>query len=68
MNSGEALDDDGSSTQMSGLQRGMLSAGPLTVIVVSNHHPVHTVGLHTTGWRVLRQIYDLIKVLMGELL
>lgn len=53
---------------MSGLQRGMLSAGPLTVIVVSNNNPVHTVGLHTTGWRVLRQIYDLIKVLMGELL
>lgn len=46
MNSGKALDDDGSSSKMPGLQRCVLSAGTLTVVVVSNNNPGHTVGLY----------------------
>lgn len=46
VNSGKALDDDGSSSKMPGLQRSVLSAGTLTVVVISNNNPGHTVGLY----------------------
>lgn len=42
---GKALDDDGSSSQVSRLQGSVLPAGPLSVILISNHHPVHCTGL-----------------------
>lgn len=58
MNSGEALDNDGSSSQMPGLQRSMLSAGSLTVVVISNSNPGHTIGLNTT-----QRIYLMLGVL-----
>lgn len=45
MDSGEALHDDGSSSQVSWLQGGVLSAGPFAVVLVSNHHPVLSTGL-----------------------
>lgn len=45
MNSGEALDDDGSPSKVPGLQSCVLSAGALTVVVISNDDPGHTVGL-----------------------
>lgn len=66
MNSGEALDNDGSSSQMPGLQRSMLSAGALTVVVVSDHHPGHTVGLHTTAWKAKFILDARGKYLTGE--
>lgn len=46
MNSGEALDDDGSPSKVPGLQSCVLSAGALTVVVISNDDPGHTVGLN----------------------
>lgn len=45
MDSGKALDDDGTSSEVSWLQSGMLSAGPFSVVLVSNHNPVLSIGL-----------------------
>ena len=42
---GEALDDDGAPSKVSGLQGGVLSAGPLAVVLISHHHPLNAVGL-----------------------
>lgn len=46
MDSGEALDDDSSSSQVAWLQGGMLPTGSLAIVFISNHHPVHSVGLN----------------------
>lgn len=48
MDSGKALDDDGASSQVSWLQGGVLSAGSLSVILISYHHPVHSISLDKT--------------------
>lgn len=50
VNSGKALDNDGSSSQMPGLQCCVLPAAALAVVVISDHDPRQTIGLHTTGW------------------
>lgn len=47
MDSGEALDDDGSPSEVPGLQSCVLSAGALAVVVISNDDPGHTVGLNS---------------------
>lgn len=47
VNPGEALDNDGSSSQVPRLQGGVLSAGALAIVVISHHDPGHPVGLHT---------------------
>lgn len=48
MDSGKALNDDGASSKVSWLQGSMLSAGPFSVVLVSNHHPVLSIGLDYT--------------------
>lgn len=48
VDSGEALDDDGASSQVSRLQGGVLPAGPLSIVFISNHNPVHLTGLNFT--------------------
>lgn len=48
MDSGKALDDDGASSKVSWFQGGVLSAGPFSIVVVSNHHPVLSIGLDYT--------------------
>lgn len=48
MDSGEALHDDGAPPQVSWLQGGMFSAGALSVVLISDHHPVHAFGLDYT--------------------
>lgn len=45
MDSGKALDDDGASSKVSWLQGSVLSAGPFPIVLVSNHHPVLSIGL-----------------------
>lgn len=45
MDSGEALDDDGSSSQVAWLQSSVLSTGSFTIVLVSYHNPVHAVAL-----------------------
>lgn len=45
MNSGKALDNDGSSSQVPGLQGSVFSAGALTVVVISNHNPGKSISL-----------------------
>lgn len=49
VDSGKALDDNGSSSQVSRLQGGMLPAGPFSIVLISNYHPVHSTGLSYTG-------------------
>lgn len=48
VDSGEALYDDGASSEVSRLQGSVLSAGSFTIVLVSNHHPVHSFGLNYT--------------------
>lgn len=48
VDSGEALHDDGAPPQVSWLQGGMFSAGALSVVLISDHHPVHAFGLDYT--------------------
>ncbi len=48
MDSGKALDDDGASSKVSWLQGSVLSAGALSIVLVSNHHPVLSIGLDYT--------------------
>ena len=45
MDSGKALDDDGASSQVSWFQGSMLPAGSFSIVLISNHHPVHSTGL-----------------------
>jgi len=45
VDSGKAFDDDGASSQVSWLQGSVLSTGSFSVVLISNHHPVHSVGL-----------------------
>lgn len=45
MNSGKALNDDGAPAEVSRLQGSVLSAGPFSVVFVSDHHPVLSIGL-----------------------
>lgn len=49
MNPSKTLDDDGSAAQVPGLQRRVLSAGALAVVVVPDHDPRQPVGLQRTG-------------------
>lgn len=49
VNSSKALDDDGPSSQVPGLQRRVLPAGALAVVVVPDHDPRQPVGLQRTG-------------------
>lgn len=44
MNSGEALDDNGASTEMSRLQSSMFAGTSLAVIVIPNSHPFESLG------------------------
>ena len=45
MNAGEALDNDRPSPQVPGLQRRVLSAAALAVILVADHAPLDAVRL-----------------------
>ena len=63
VDSGEALDDDGASSKVSWLQGGVLSARPFSIVLISNHHPVHSIGLDYIDKQ--RQIKHL-KQLSGE--
>lgn len=45
VDSGEALDDYGSSSEVARLQGGVLSAGALAVVLITHHNPVLAVGL-----------------------
>ena len=47
VNSGEAFDNDGTSSQVPWLKGGVLPAGTLAIVVISHHHPRQTIGLHT---------------------
>lgn len=47
MNSGKALDDDDPASQVTWLQGGMLSAGALAVVLVTDHNPGQTILLQT---------------------
>lgn len=48
MDSCKALNNDGSSSKVSWLQCGVLSAGAFSIVLVSNHHPVLSIGLEYT--------------------
>ena len=45
MDTSEALDDDGASTEMPGFESGMLTTAALTVILVTEHNPGSVVCL-----------------------
>lgn len=45
MDPGEGLGDDGAGAQVAGLQRGMLAAAALAVVLVAHHHPRDALGL-----------------------
>lgn len=45
VDSGKALDYDGSSSEVARLQGSMLPAGALAVVLVTHYYPVLTVGL-----------------------
>jgi hypothetical protein len=47
MDSGKTLDNNGATTEMPGFQSGMLATAPLTVVLVTNHHPRDFLGLKT---------------------
>lgn len=49
MNSGKALDNDGSSSQVAWLQGSVLPAGALPVVVISHHNPGKTISLHNNS-------------------
>lgn len=45
VDSGEALDKDDPASKVSGLQGSVLSAGSLSVVIITHHHPGQTVSL-----------------------
>ena len=48
MDSGKALDNDGTSSQVTWLEGSVLSAGPFSIVLVSNHHPAFSICLDYT--------------------
>lgn len=50
MDSSEAFHDDGTSTEVSGLEGGVFSTAAFTVVLVSNHHPWHVLRLQGAKW------------------
>ena len=52
MNAGKALDNDGSSSQVSRFQSCMLPAAPFPVVLIPYYHPWHSFCLEREGgWR-----------------
>jgi hypothetical protein len=51
MDARKRLDEDSKATQVPGLQRSMLAAGPLTIVVVSHHNPANAFSLVVTRHR-----------------
>ena len=45
MDPGKGLDNNGSPSQVPGLQGSMLSAAPLAIVMLPKHHPRHVIGL-----------------------
>ena len=68
MDTSETLDDDGSSSEMSGLEGGVFSGGSLPVILVSDHTPGDGVGLVVTGsvGHAAELVSQLVTNLKGE--
>ncbi len=49
MDTSKAPDDDGPATEMSGLQSGMFATATLTIVLISNGHPIMVIGLKQTS-------------------
>lgn len=49
MNSGETLDNDGTTTKVTGLKSGMLATASLAVVLITNGHPLDALGLVVSG-------------------
>ena len=49
MDPGKGLDNNGCSSEVPGLQGSVLTAAPLSVVVLPKHHPGHFVGLQGAG-------------------
>lgn len=60
MDSGKALDNDGTSSKVTWLEGSVLSAGPFSIVLVSNHHPAFSICLDYTV-----KTKDKCKVLSG---
>jgi len=44
----EALDNDGSSTEMSRFERSVFTTAAFSVVLLTDHTPLHLLRLHTT--------------------
>lgn len=49
MNSGKTFDDDGTTTKVTRLKGCMLATASLTVVLITNGHPIDTLGLVVSG-------------------
>lgn len=49
MNTGKRLDNDGDTTQMAGLQGSVLTGRALTIVLVTDNHPLDAGGLVLTA-------------------
>lgn len=49
VNSGKTLDNDGTTTEVTGLKSGMLSATSLAVVLITNGDPLDALGLVVAG-------------------